>query len=299
MTPKRILMFHPTHKTAVNSIAGLFPEASFEFARVPEIPLGPREALCTDDDLYPFERNIRILDASWRDVDELGYDLYITYPGMAWIVRKEWRIPGILLFLNTEDPFIPGFAWYVANTYSTYDKLPPIWNRSHIFPTLGRKAVGDWVGDYSGAYFINDKSFSDRQGVIWDRAFLDFLSLRVPFSRTEGLLPWAEHMAYRRRMRVYIELSRRKISCALLESMMMGQPVIAPDADDWNRVIENGKNGLLYEDRDEAADMIMSVNGDIAFARRLGAEGRKRAEEIAGDDVRRVAWERAFVGATK
>lgn len=294
----RVLMFHPTHRTAVNSIAELFPEISFEMALVPELAAGDPETLRREESISPLERNVRILDKSWKDVDDGDYDLYISYPGMAWVVRRGWRIPGVLLFLNAEDPFIPGFAWYVANTYSTYDKLPAIRNRSHIFPTLGRKAVGDWVGDWSGAYFINDKSFSDRQGVVWDKAFLDFLSLRVPFSRTEGLLPWAEHMAYRRRMRVYVELSRRKISCALLESMMMGQPVIAPDADDWNRVITNGKDGLLYGNRDEAADMIMSVNDDIAFARKLGAEGRKRAEEIAGDDVRRVAWERAFKGAT-
>lgn len=294
----RILMFHPTHRTAVNSIAELFPEISFELALVPERPADPREVLCVDGGLQPLESNVKMLDRTWREVDDWDYDLHISYPGMAWIARREWRIPGILLFLNAEDPFLTGFGWYVANTYSTYDKLPAIRNRSLIFPTVGRKSVGDWVGDYAGAYFMNERNFSDRQGLFWDRAFLDFLSLRVPFSRTDDFVPWAEYMDYRRRMRVYVELSRRKISCALLESMMMGQPVIAPDANDWNRIITNGRDGLLYRDRDEAADMIMSVNGDIEFARKLGAEGRRRAEELAGDDVRRALWREAFRGAT-
>lgn len=294
MTPKRILMFHPTHKTAVNSIAELFPDTRFDLVRVPEMPVGHRESLCSDGKLYPFAHNARIVEKTYADVDENDYDLYISWPLMATVVRRAWKIPGVMMFLNAEDPFVPGFRWYVANTYSTMNALPPIPNRSHIFPTLGKTSVGHWIGYERKAYFLNDVSFVQRSMSLWNPGALNVLSTRVPFSRTPDLVPRSEYLNYRRRLRVYVEISHRKISCALLESMMMGQPVVAPDDNDWNVVIENGLSGLLYKSQDEMVGMIMSVINDDALARRLGAEGLKRAEEIAGDDVRRAAWTRVF-----
>lgn len=292
----RILMFHPTHKTAVNSVAGLFPDTSFELATVPEIPLGPREALATDGKLYPFEANARILGETWREVDENEYDLYITYPGMAAIVRRQWRIPGVLMFLNAEDPIHPGFCWYVANTFSTFEKLAAhgIPNRSHIFPTIGRKAVGDWTGEDKRAYFINDGSFADRAGVVWRPDSQNFLSGEVPFSRVPGLLPWGEYLEYRRKLRAYVELSNRAVSCMVLEAMMMGQPVVVPDMRDWNVIVRHGESGLLYGAIDRIPGLVRALISDDDLARAIGAGGRKRAEELAGDPVRKAAWTKIF-----
>lgn len=288
---KRILMFYPTHRTAVNSIAELFPDISFEMVVVPEV-LRTCPILGTDNELYPFEPNVKVLDLKWNEVDEYYYNCYIITQHVAPFVTRKWNIPGISLALNVGEPPFRGCNWNVANTFSAYAQLPS--NKTLIVPTVGKKSVGSWVGSERMAYFINKNSFIERIGVSWNPEFMLYLKSKVPFSMVPDLLPRKEYLDYRRKQTVYVELSNRVISCMLCESMMMGQPVVAPNMHDYNYLIDNGKTGFLYESMEQAKSQINYLIENRVLAEDIGRGAFFRAEKLFGDDVRRSRWTEVF-----
>jgi glycosyltransferase involved in cell wall biosynthesis len=68
---------------------------------------------------------------------------------------------------------------------------------------------------------------------------------------------------------------------APLEAMASGCPTISTRRGSGPEMIEEGRDGLLVDPErlDEIAEAILSVLGDDALARRLGAAGRRRAKE--------------------
>lgn len=67
----------------------------------------------------------------------------------------------------------------------------------------------------------------------------------------------------------------------LLEAMACGLPVIGSKIGGIVRLIENNVNGLLVEPKNETAlaKAILKVLGDKAIAKKMGAAGRKKAEQ--------------------
>jgi glycosyltransferase involved in cell wall biosynthesis len=66
----------------------------------------------------------------------------------------------------------------------------------------------------------------------------------------------------------------------VVESMMVGVPVVTGDLGDRRAVLDNGRAGLLVEpgSAEALAEAILSVLADPALARSLSAAGRERAE---------------------
>jgi len=71
---------------------------------------------------------------------------------------------------------------------------------------------------------------------------------------------------------------------AVAEAMAAGLPVVIADMPGVREVIESGQEGLLAEPllADDLAEKIRTLLDDSALARRMGAAGRRRAEERYG-----------------
>jgi len=283
---KKVLMFYPYHATVINSVSELFPEISFELAWLPEF--GIHDVF----NVSPLESNVKILEYTWKDVEEDNYDFLIVSKCIYYVMWRRWHIPGVSITLNAGDKIVKGCKWNIAHTYQTFEGNEH--NTTLIFQTVGKKSVGDWVGTDKRAYFINEKSFKEREGKIWDRTFYEYLIQKVPFSTLPGFLPRQEYLDYRRMLGVYVELSNRAYNCQFMESMMMGQPVVVPDIPDYNKIVEHGKNGLLYKTKEEAKDMILFALKDDGITNEMGKNAYLKAESIAGNEVRRKAWLEVF-----
>ncbi|MCD6089370.1 glycosyltransferase family 4 protein, partial [Candidatus Bathyarchaeota archaeon] len=73
----------------------------------------------------------------------------------------------------------------------------------------------------------------------------------------------------------------------LLEAQILGKPVVATRQGGIPYFIKNGENGILieYGKPDQIAEALRSILTDESFARRLGENGRRVAEEYTWDRI--------------
>lgn len=95
----------------------------------------------------------------------------------------------------------------------------------------------------------------------------------------------------------------------LLEAMAAGLPLVASNIEGFAAVLTHGVEGLLVLPGDDEllAEALLELLGDEALRRRMGEQGRRRAEEFSWDRVsqqilsyyERLRHERAMMGAER
>jgi glycosyltransferase involved in cell wall biosynthesis len=106
--------------------------------------------------------------------------------------------------------------------------------------------------------------------------------LRDRVSGAQGFVPHEELQALYARAAVVACPSRREgFGVACLEAMAHGRPVVATDVGGLRDLVVDGETGLVVPPRDPRAlrAALERLLGDRELRRRLGAEGRKRAQE--------------------
>ena len=106
------------------------------------------------------------------------------------------------------------------------------------------------------------------------------LRRRVPGAR--GFVPHDELQALYARAAIVACPSRREgFGVACLEAMAHGRPVVATDVGGLRDLVVDGQTGLLIPPRDADAlrAALERLLGDRDLRRRLGADGRRRAQE--------------------
>ena len=112
------------------------------------------------------------------------------------------------------------------------------------------------------------------------------------FEREAGV-EWLGHVTdmpslYRRAHIVCLPSYREGLPKALLEACATGRAIVATDVPGCREAVRNGENGLLVQPRNSVAlaDALEVLLADQTLRQRMGAAGRKRAEEEF--DVRSV-----------
>ena len=72
----------------------------------------------------------------------------------------------------------------------------------------------------------------------------------------------------------------------IIEAMASGVPVVTDRRSGASRVIDHGRNGLLFDTDEEAIAAILSLKADPVLRRSIGKAARETAEAILSDEVR-------------
>jgi glycosyltransferase involved in cell wall biosynthesis len=70
------------------------------------------------------------------------------------------------------------------------------------------------------------------------------------------------------------------------EAMACGLPVVCHESGGYAEWIDNGRNGFLFENQQEALEILLGLKEDPALRERVGKEARRTAEELFSDAVR-------------
>ena len=103
-----------------------------------------------------------------------------------------------------------------------------------------------------------------------------------------GFISGDEKYAYYKSADIYVQPSRYEtFGVVLLEAMACGKPVIASRVGGIPFVVEDGKNGLLFESEnvEELAEKVILLLRDEELRTKMGEAGRERAK--------RFTWERS------
>lgn len=74
----------------------------------------------------------------------------------------------------------------------------------------------------------------------------------------------------------------------VIEAMASGLPVLIERRTGASSVIENGRNGFLFETEDEALEVILRLKNDKKFRAAIGAAARESAVKIMSADARKA-----------
>lgn len=105
--------------------------------------------------------------------------------------------------------------------------------------------------------------------------------------RMLGALRWSEAMEELSKFGVLVVTSRwEAFGIAAIEAMWSGVPVVAVNVGGLGEVIENGKSGLLVDNRsaDELAQAVVRLTEDTALRERIVEEGRNRVREMFSEE---------------
>jgi glycosyltransferase involved in cell wall biosynthesis len=121
---------------------------------------------------------------------------------------------------------------------------------------------------------------------------------RVPGAR--GFLPHDElHRLYARAAVVACPSRREGFGVACLEAMAHGRPVVATGVGGLRDLVVDGETGFVVPPRDPQAlrSAIDRLLGDLELRRRLGAAGRRRAQERFSRQASTTATVEAYADA--
>src|SRR5215208_758166 len=72
----------------------------------------------------------------------------------------------------------------------------------------------------------------------------------------------------------------------ITEAMACGLPVVCHNRGGYAEIIEDGRNGFLFDTQQEALEIVLKLKEDLALRERVGKEARRSAEELFSDAVR-------------